>query len=133
MNKLYKIAEDNNVDIDYIPLRELKAVSIPGSVALDPKKIKTQQEEREVLAHELGHQMRYAFYTFTDSDITKARKEERADRWAVMQLIPPDELRKAFSAGMVMIYQLAEYFDVSYDFMHTAIRIYRAKGEIDPS
>ena len=133
MKALYEIAEQNSIDIDYFPMKVLKGLSIPGAIALNPKLIDTQQEEREILAHELGHQMRYAFYRFSDSDITKARAEERANRWAVMQLVPIDELQKAFKSGCTMIWQLAEYFNVSDKFMQNVIRIYRVKGEVDPS
>lgn len=130
IQQLYDIAEQNGIDIDHFPMEVLKGLSIPGSIALNPKLIKTRNEEKEILAHELGHQIKYAFYKFSDTPTTKARAEVRADRWAVEQLIPLDELKKAFKSGYTMAWQLAEYFDVSCGFIEKAIRIYRAKGEI---
>ena len=74
--------------------------------------------------------MRDAFYTIETSLETKQRMEERATRWAVLTLIPADELKKALHEGCTEIYQLAERFDVSCEFMAEAIRIHKLKGNI---
>ena len=130
LNKLYAIADKNKISVFHYPAYPLKAISIPSSIGIDADAIQTRAEEKEVLAHELGHQMRDAFYTIETSLETKQRTEERATRWAVLALIPADELKKALHDGCTEIYQLAERFDVSCEFMAEAIRIHKVKGNI---
>ena len=130
LNKLYTIADKNNISVYHYPLFPLKSVSIPHSIGIDADTIHTTSEEKEVLAHELGHHMRNAFYKVNTSLDTKRRMEERATRWAVLTLIPADELKKALHEGCTEIYQLAERFDVSCEFMVEAIRIHKLKGNI---
>ena len=94
LDGLYKFAEDNEIYIDDFPLHELKACSIPHAIAINSQKVKTERETREVLAHELGHHMRNAFYNISSTYETRSRQEERAIRWAVQMLIPADEIKK---------------------------------------
>ncbi len=130
MNGLLQIANEENIKIDFFPMKKVKALSIPRSIAINPNKINTNRELKEALAHELGHHMRNAFYTIHSSLETKKRQEERATRWAVQTLVLAEEIKKAFKKGYVELWQLADYFDVSEEFMADAIRVHRLKGKI---
>ncbi len=80
MNGLLKIANEENIKIDFYPMKKLKVVSIPHSIAINPKKVQSNRELKEIVAHEIGHQKRNAFYNINSTYETKARQEERAAR-----------------------------------------------------
>ena len=56
--------------------------------------------------------------------------EERATRWAVQELIPADKLLSAFKNGYTEVWQLAEYFNVTENFIKDTIRVHKVKGNI---
>lgn len=130
MNELYDIAEKNHISVDYFEMKQLKAFSLPKVIVINPKLIKTYREKRECVAHELGHHIKNAFYQIDSTLETRARQEERAKRWAVQKLIPASDLQIAIKNGFTEVWRLAEYFDVSDEFMAEAIRIHKLKGNI---
>ncbi len=50
--------------------------------------------------------------------------ENRADKWAIQKLVPKDELEEAVSRGITEPWELAEYFDVTPEFMYMAMWYY---------
>ena len=84
---LYKLAEEENITIDNVRLPLTKAFSLMDEegdcfVALDYSQITNDREERVMLAHELGHCVRGAFYNRYSAVDCKSRHERRADVWA---------------------------------------------------
>lgn len=130
MTSLHSIAEKNNIEVDYFPMKKLKAFSLAHTIIINPELVKTVREEKECMAHELGHQIKNAFYDIDSTLETRARQEERATRWAVQKLIPARELKEALKKGYTEIWQLAEYFDVSCEFMADAVRVHKLKNNI---
>lgn len=130
MDKLYQIAKEEHICIDYHSMKKLSAFSMPYTIVIDPQKMNNRQKIKECLAHELGHHKRNAFYKISSNLETKEWQEERATRWAVQELIPADELKKAMHQGNTEIWQLAEHFDVSEEFMAEAMRVHIVKGNI---
>lgn len=130
MDKLYQLAKEANIEIDYYPTKKLKAFSIPHAIIINPQMTKNEQEIKEIFAHEMGHQATGSFYKFNSKFETRSRAEERATRWAVQTLIPAEDLKSAFEQGYTEIWQLAEYFDVSEDFMKDTVRVHTVKGNI---
>lgn len=99
-------------------------MSIPGNVAMDYSLLWDEKQEREKLAHELGHCERYAFYS-VDAPASDVRREEnRADKWAIKKLVPEEDLRRAVKAGYCDLWELADYFTVTEDFIKKAICLY---------
>ncbi len=130
MISLCNIAEKNNISIDYFPMKRLEAFSMPNVIVINPNLVRTVRQNRECMAHELGHHLKNAFYRIDSTLETRARQEERATRWAVQELVPKAELQVAIKKGYTEIWQLAEYFDVSYEFMTDAIRVHKLKKNI---
>ncbi|MBQ2663145.1 MAG: ImmA/IrrE family metallo-endopeptidase [Clostridia bacterium] len=130
MNGLLKIANDEGIKIDLFPMNEVKSVSVPKAIALNPNKIKSNRELKVILGHELGHHKRNAFYTVKSSLKTRGWQEERATRWAVDTLLPADKIKDAFEKGHTEVWQLAEYFDVTEDFIRDAVRVHKLKGQL---
>ena len=84
-------------------------------------------KEKKCIAEELGH------YFTTIGDILnleiKSNKKQgnKSKNWAFKKLVPFDELVSAFQSGYVNVYELAEYFDVTEDFMKESILFYQRK------
>ncbi len=98
---------------------------------MDPFQIETAAEERVHLAHELGHCETGSFYNVYSTLDIRGKQERRADGWAISRLMPFYELKNALNAGITEVWELAEYFDVTEDFIHKAVRYYREKNIFD--
>lgn len=95
----------------------------PAPSALDPRKIRSAADEAVKLSHELGHCIYGGFYNqYTPFDV-RAQHENKANAWAVYRLIPWGKLKQAVKSGITEVWELAEYFDVTEDFMALAIAI----------
>lgn len=128
MKALFQIAQKNNIIVEYCRLPKNESISTPeigdGAIMMDYSMLFSKTQERVHLAHELGHCMRGAFYNAYSGLDIRGRHEYRANKWAVHQLIPLAKIKKAMRSGYTEAWQLAEYFDVTEDFIRTAIQIY---------
>lgn len=124
--QLYQEAEDAGIDVIWMPLRVDQSMAIrfvDGSCAIgiDPWKMESIAKEKVSMGHELGHCKTDSFYNrYAKLDIRK-KHENRADKWAIKRLIPPKELQEAIGDGHTEIWDLAEYFGVTEDFMRKAV------------
>lgn len=129
--RLYKMAERGNVAIDFTPLPSTKAfcIVIGGKkyIAIDKGIRPESNEERVVLAHELGHLKADALYGLDSSPIYRRRLEKRADGIAFGLLVPLRALKQAIKSGDESVSALAEHFSVTEDFMQKAIKYYSEK------
>ena len=122
---LYAYAERRNIDVDWIPMRRATSLSVPlgdrYAIALDPWKLGSLAQETVCLAHELGHCETGSFYNrWAKLDLRK-KHENRADKWAVQQLVPVEELDQAVADGCEDIQALADHFGVTEEFMKKAV------------
>lgn len=127
LTDLYDIADSNNVSVYHFPLYPLKSISTPGNIGIDVDQIKTSIDEKEHLAHELGHCMKYAFYTGSSPYELRSQKEYRANKWAIEHLVPYHLLVTTIKNGLVSSWELSEYFGVSESFMKKALDFYSNK------
>lgn len=63
----------------------------------------------------------YSIHTAIDS---RQRHENKADKWAVKHLIPVENLDAAIASGCTEIWELAEYFGVTEQFVQKAVCYY---------
>ncbi|WP_418779308.1 ImmA/IrrE family metallo-endopeptidase [Intestinimonas sp.] len=124
--ELYEFAENHNIDVDWVPLTASKSLSMPfpdGSygIAVDPWKMDTLEIETVLLSHELGHCMTGSFYNKYATCDVRRKHENRADKWAIQNLISEEELDDAVADGYADIWSLAEHFNVTEDFMRKAV------------
>lgn len=123
---LYQIAERKNIPVIPFPLPESGSLCIQGDggecyIGIDERFLETESEKKVHLGHELGHCMTGSFYNrYAPCDI-REKHEIRADKWAINRLIPLEDLEAAVAAGYTDIWELAEYFNVTEDFMRKAI------------
>lgn len=129
LREFYHIAQQNNIVVDHFELRKREALSIMDCngecfVAIDPKRITSEADERNKLAHELGHCLTGSFYNrYSDFDCRK-RHENTADKWAIHQLIPAEDLDDAIAHGCTEFWELAEWFGVAEEFIRKAVCLY---------
>lgn len=129
LGALYNII-DQREDIELLAFRlpVTESVSMPiGNkccIGIDYSKIHSTAEEKEKVAHELGHCMKGAFYNKHSRHDIVSRHEHRADKWACEQLLPRKEMEAAFRCGFTEVWELAEYFDVPERLVKKAAEIY---------
>ena len=93
-------------------------------IGIDYSKIETETDERVHLSHELGHCVTGSFYNrYAKMDIRK-KHENRADKWAIRKLIPVEKLDTAVAEGHTELWDLADYFGVTEDFIKKAVCYY---------
>ncbi len=107
----------------------LKATDDWG-IFLDCSKIETLAEEKSIVAHECGHYATGATHTVSSPLDLVERHENKADKWAIKHLISREELDEAVKKGNTEIWELAEYFNVTEDFMKKVVCWY-TYGNLD--
>ena len=119
--------ESNNVEFKEKKLPgKIKGLYANNVIWLN-NKLKNTVEKTCILAEELGH-----FYT-SDGDILdqssfENRKQElRARRWAYERLIPIEKLVQAKNEGINNRYELAEFLQVTEDFLQNTLDRYKEK------
>ena len=125
--QLYDYAEQNNVEVYNFPLGGRKALSIPleggvCAVAMDTFRM-TASDEKEALAHELGHCMTHTFYTPVTPMVTRARCEVRAIKWAIRHIIPEASFMYYLRQGREL-WELADIFEVDPELIEKAANLY---------
>ena len=129
---LYETADGLGLQICYFPMERLTALSTPdGFIGMDVDKLENTAEETVCLAHEIGHCLTGSFYTVESSLCQQRRCEERADRWAMGQLVPLEELKGLLERGVTRPDELAEHFGVPEQFLRKCVQFYKeAKGAL---
>ena len=127
LNEVYKDLEQADIAVVPYQFHHLKSVSLAEEkvVGIDRSKIDGRAEEYTILIHEKGHFDSGAFYTASSPYPIKERAECRADRAAILQYIPLEELRECLRHGIVEPWDLAEHFGVTEEFMRKSIGYYR--------
>ncbi|WP_142413105.1 ImmA/IrrE family metallo-endopeptidase [Hathewaya massiliensis] len=125
---LFDIVEKENIQIEYVKLPKdiqgiyYKAENLPPIIGINRNIINNAPLFKTILAEEIGHH----FTTFGDttaecfSYIEKlliTKKENLALKWATDLLIPTPFLVQAIQDNISTIYDLAEFFCVTEDFI----------------
>jgi len=127
MNDLFDIAATDGIEVIYKNVPASGSISMDGYICMDYSLLCGGADERVHLAHEIGHCVTGAFYNrFSPNDI-RQRYENRADRWAINELIPENKLIEAIETGHTEPWDLAEYFNVTQPFIEKAIGYYQMK------
>lgn len=127
LETLYAFAEAKSYDLYWIRSGDARICSmsvtdgIHCAIMMDPSKLQAEAEQRQTLAHELGHCVTGSFYKRYAKLDLRQKHENRADKWAIEQLIPADALAQAVASGHTELWDLAEYFGVTEAFMKKAL------------
>jgi hypothetical protein len=89
--------------------------------------IETNTEKTCVLAEELGHHHTSVGNILDMSDVRNRKQERQARLWAYNKLIGLTGIVEAFEHGCQSRYEMAEYLDVTEEFLEECVACYRNK------
>ena len=128
LEKLEQTAYEHDIEIYECALPENKSVSIEldGAMAIgiNPEQFANSAERLVHFAHEMGHCETGSFYRAYSPLQTREKCEYRAKVWAIKKLVPRKNLERAIRKGYMDLWELAEYFDVTPDFIRQAFDYY---------
>lgn len=91
------------------------------------KRIKSKIEKKCVLAEEFGHYHTSAGDILCHDNLTSRKQELLARRWAYNKLVPLSKIVSAHHLYLSNHYELADYLDVTVDFLQDALNWYKSK------
>ena len=126
LRQLYDLAEQENIPVLPFPLPQTGSMSVMDDkgrcyVGMDPSVRDGSTTERVHLSHELGHCITGSFYNIHAAVDCRQRHENRANKWAIQALIPVEELDDAIAMGCTEVWELAERFQVTEDFIRKTV------------
>ena len=124
----YKVAAENNVEVLYFSLPNVKSVSteICGQcyIGMDNSKRFTSAEEQACIGHELGHCLYGGFYSLNTPFDLVERHEVRADHWYIRRAIPKQCLFSLLKQGLDA-WEIAERLNTTEDYVRRAYYYYK--------
>ena len=88
LSEFYRLAEREQVTVDLFRLTRRESMSLLDAdgrchIAIDPRRLRSERDERTKLVHELGHCLTGSFYSRDTDYDGRLRQENRADKWAI--------------------------------------------------
>lgn len=123
-NEAYKDGIDV-ISCDFDSSR-IKGLYCNGTIGIN-NSIYTTTEKSCVLAEELGHHYTSVGDIIDLSDVQNRKQERQARLWAYNKQIGLYGLIRAFQHGCTSLHEIAEYLEVTEQFLHEAIECYRNK------
>ena len=129
IRSLYDFARQQNIEVLPYPMPENGSMSVmmeDGAcfIGMGESVRDGGVEERVHLSHELGHCATGSFYSIHTAVDCRQRHENRADKWAVTHVIPVADLDEAVAQGCTEVWELAERFGVTEEFVRKAVCLY---------
>lgn len=115
-------------EMDLSKVAGLKGLYYNGNIAIE--KNLTSTEKTCVLAEELGHHYTSVGDILDQQNISNCKQELRARTWAFDECIGLIGIVNAFKVGCQSLYEMAEYLDVTEEFLKDALETYRRKHGI---
>lgn len=127
IDDLYNLAESNGHEIMSFPIKYASAFAVEDSIGrchIAMSDELTGPTRMVQLAHELGHCEYGGFYNYHSPYELRSRCENRADRWAFLKTLPLHEIQDAIQDGNDNLWDLADHFNVTPEFMQKALKFY---------
>ena len=126
---LYDLAKQQNIEVIPYSMPRCGSMSVMDEtgrcyIGIDPGLRDGGVRERVHLSHELGHCITGSFYNIHAAIDHRRRHENRADKWAIRTLIPVEALDDAIAQGCTEIWELADHFGVTEDFIRKTVCCY---------
>lgn len=126
---LYDLAQQNNIRVRNFHLPEFGSLSVQTDdgdcyIGIDTDVQDGSVQERVHMGHELGHCLTGSFYSIHTAVDNRRRHENRADKWAIRHLIPVEDLDEAVADGYTELWELADRFGVTEDFIKKTVCYY---------
>lgn len=104
----------------------LKGLYCDGNIALSSE-LHTEAERRCVLAEEIGHHYTTVGNILDMNTIGNRKQEQQARLWAYNNVVGLIGVINAYKAGCQNLYEMADYLEVSEEFLLDALNRYRSK------
>ncbi len=129
---LFEEAECNGIDILYADIPDARSASLLNKVFLDYGFINKPAEEKVACAHGIGSIVTGSQYSRNSSYLDICRAEHKTNKWSYNKLIPFEELTEALRKGYTEPWELADYFEVTEEFVKDALKYYLDHGYCFP-
>lgn len=117
-------ADSHQLIVKEKPLIRNNGLVLGNKIAIR-KDIDTEVEKSCVLAEELGHYYTSSGNIIDMQDVQNRKQERRARLWAYNKMITMDKIAEACEYGCRNRYEIAEYLDVTEEFLQEAIDSYK--------
>lgn len=112
-------------EMDLTDVSGLKGLYYNGCVAIEQRL--PNKEKSCVLAEELGHHYTTVGNILDQSSVSNRKQELRARMWAYNRQIGLLGIIKSYEYGCRSLYDMAEYLEVTEEFLKDALERYRQK------
>lgn len=112
-------------EMDLSDIRGMKGLYCDGNIAIH--KSLTNVEKSCVLAEELGHHYTTVGNILDQADTGNRKQELRARLWAYNEQIGLRGIIRAYEAHLTEMYEVAEFLEVTPEFLCDALQCYRNK------
>lgn len=131
MNKLEQLEQEAfedkvRVHDYYLGEDSLKGIYIDGNVAINTS-VSNSAEKTCILAEELGHHHTSVGDIINMTDAGNRKQERQARLWGYNKLIGLTGIIRAFRAGCQSSHEIAEFLDVTEEYLQECIDCYRDK------
>lgn len=123
------ISDIQSKDIEVIEMNfrgTLKGLYANNTIAISSK-IETEKEKLCILAEELGHHYTSYGNILDQKDIRNIKQEKKARNWGYERLVGIIDLISAYKKGARGRHEIAEYLNVTEEFLEKAIEHYKEK------
>lgn len=100
---------------------------IKGNKVAIRQDIETTVQKTCVLAEELGHHCTSVGDILDQTNVQNRKQEFRARMWAYNEMVGLMDIVRAFHHGCRSTYEVAEYLEVTEEFLNDALNAYRDK------
>jgi len=126
-DKLLNEAEKQGIEVSEKPLLpRIKGLYADNTIWIN-KNLPTSIEKSCILAEELGHYHTTSGDILDQSIIQNRKQEQTARIWAYRKLVPLKSFLQAHKQAIRNIHELAEFLNVTEDFLAEAIHYYIKK------
>ena len=112
-------------EMDLSDVSGLKGLYYNGCIAIEQGL--SSNEKSCVLAEELGHHYTTVGNILDQSSVSNRKQELRARMWAYNKLIGLMGIIKSYEHGCQSYHEMAEYLDVTEEFLRDALKRYHQK------
>ncbi|OHW63130.1 hypothetical protein EUAN_09140 [Andreesenia angusta] len=120
------IEYEEEVEIIESPLSgKIKGLYSDSTIAINSKL--TDVEKSCVIAEELGHHYTTAGDILDQSEVSNRKLEKVARNWGYEKLVGLIDLVNAYKSGVRNRHELAEFLEVTEEFIEEALNYYREK------
>ena len=131
LEKMYKELEYEGIRVIIMDLLGIESISMGRNIGLDYSVTHSAGDELVHLATQWGYIENGDFYNQNSSLIVRLQSDARAQKYAFGKLLPHDKIMEAVNAGNEETYQIAEYWNLPYDFTERAC-FYDQNGYLMP-